>query len=50
MQMSNAEYQRYVDRLAPKSKLWKNMFNAFWTGGLIPVLPGFTGGQNDYLQ
>ena len=38
MQMSNAEYQRYVDRLAPKSKLWKNMFNAFWTGGLICTL------------
>lgn len=35
MKMSNAEYSQYVDRLAPKSKLWKNMFNAFWTGGLI---------------
>ncbi len=38
MQMSNAEYGRYVDSLAPKSKLWKNMFNAFWTGGLICTL------------
>ncbi len=38
MQMSNAEYSRLVDRLAPKSKLWKDLFNAFWTGGLICTL------------
>lgn len=38
MQMSNAEYSRLVDRMAPKSKLWKELFNAFWTGGLICTL------------
>ena len=38
MQMSNAEYSRLVDRMAPKSKLWKDLFNAFWTGGLICTL------------
>ena len=38
MQMSNAEYSRLVDRMAPKSKLWKDLFNAFWTGGLIGTL------------
>ena len=29
MKMSNAEYARYVDSLAPKSKCVKNCFNAF---------------------
>ena len=38
MQMSNAEYSRLVYRMAPKSKLWKDLFNAFWTGGLICTL------------
>lgn len=38
MQMSNAEYSRLVDRMAPKSKLWKDLFNAFWTGGLTCTL------------
>ena len=38
MQMSNAEYSRLVDRMAPKSKLWKDLFNAFWTGGLLCTL------------
>lgn len=38
MQMSNAEYSRLADRMAPKSKLWKDLFNAFWTGGLICTL------------
>ena len=38
MQMSNAEYSRLVDQMAPKSKLWKDLFNAFWTGGLICTL------------
>lgn len=38
MQMSNAEYNRLVDQMAPKSKLWKDLFNAFWTGGLICTL------------
>ena len=38
MQMSNAEYQRLADSLAPKSKTGKNCLNAFWTGGLICCL------------
>lgn len=37
MNMSNAEYSRYVDRLAPKSKCLKNCCNAFWIGGLVCV-------------
>lgn len=35
MNMTNKEYGRYVDSLAPKSKCVKNCFNAFWVGGLI---------------
>ena len=38
MQMSNAEYSRYVQSIAPKSKCVKNCFNAFWVGGLICLL------------
>ena len=38
MNMSNAEYGRYVDAIAPKSKCVRNCFNAFWTGGLICTL------------
>lgn len=38
MHLSNKEYQRYVDRLAPKSRLCRDLFNAFWTGGLICTL------------
>ncbi len=38
MQMTNKEYQDYVNSIAPKSPIWKNMFNAFWTGGLICCL------------
>lgn len=33
--MNDAEYQSYVNSLAPKSKLLKDCFNAFWMGGLI---------------
>ena len=29
------EYQDYVDKKTPNSPLVKNLFNAFWTGGLI---------------
>lgn len=38
MQMSSREYNEYVMRLAPKSPVWKDLLNAFWTGGLICVL------------
>ncbi|MBR3255083.1 MAG: stage V sporulation protein AC [Clostridia bacterium] len=29
------EYQKYVDKKSPNSPIAKNIFNAFWTGGLI---------------
>lgn len=38
MKMSNAEYGRYVQSLAPKSKCLKDCLNAFWVGGLICTL------------
>lgn len=28
-------YQEYVDKKSPNSPILKNIFNAFWTGGLI---------------
>ena len=28
-------YQEYVDKKSPNSPIVKNIFNAFWTGGLI---------------
>ncbi len=36
--MTNEEYGKYVDSLAPKSKCLRNCLNAFWVGGLICVL------------
>ena len=36
--MTNEEYGKYVDSLAPKSKCPRNCLNAFWVGGLICVL------------
>ena len=36
--MTNEEYGRYVDALAPRSKTGKNLLNAFWVGGLICTL------------
>lgn len=47
MNMTHKEYNRYVARLARKSPIWKDLVNAFWTGGLICVigqliLNGFT--------
>lgn len=32
---SNKDYQEYVDKKSPNSPILKNLFNAFWTGGLI---------------
>jgi len=32
---SKKEYQEYVDKKSPNSPIGKNIFNAFWTGGLI---------------
>ena len=38
MKMTPADYEQYVDRLSPKSPLWKDCFHAFWIGGVICVL------------
>ena len=35
---TNKEYQKYVDKKTPNSPIFKNCFNAFWTGGLICVI------------
>ena len=40
MDMTNQEYNRYVEQKAKPSPLWKNLLWAFCTGGLI-----CTGGQ-----
>ena len=36
--MTNEEYGRLADSLAPKSKCRRNCLNAFWTGGLICLI------------
>ena len=36
--MTEKEYERLVQSLAPKSPMWKDCFNAFWIGGLICTL------------
>ena len=33
--MTEREYQKLVDSMAPKSPMWKDCLNAFWIGGLI---------------
>ena len=38
MNLNNTEYARLADRLAPKSHLARDLFNAFWTGGQICTL------------
>lgn len=48
MKMNKKEYDQYVRSMSPKSPIWKNMFNAFWVGGLIcvvgqAILSGFQG-------
>lgn len=37
-QISNEEYNEYVEQITPTYNTWKNCFNAFWIGGLICVL------------
>ena len=32
---SSKDYQEYVNKKSPNSPIIKNIFNAFWTGGLI---------------
>ena len=36
--MTERQYQRLVEELAPKSPIWKDCINAFWVGGLICAL------------
>ncbi len=36
--MTEKEYGKLVSELAPASPIWKDVFNAFWIGGLICVL------------
>lgn len=48
MKMTKQEYDKYVRSMSPKSPIWKDMFNAFWVGGIIctigqAVLSGFQG-------
>lgn len=38
MQMTNQEYSAYVQKLSPKSPLWKDVLCAFVIGGLICTL------------
>lgn len=47
MELSKKEYSQYVKEMSPNSPFWKDLFNAFWVGGLICVigqmiLNGFT--------
>ncbi|MBQ8085566.1 MAG: stage V sporulation protein AC [Lachnospiraceae bacterium] len=36
-QISNEEYNEYVEQVTPKYNVFKNCFNAFWVGGAICV-------------
>lgn len=36
--MKPEEYNAYVDKLGPRSPVFRDCFNAFWIGGLICVL------------
>jgi len=38
MRMNKKEYGQYVKEMSPNSPMWKNLFNAFWIGGLICVI------------
>ena len=47
MKMTKQEYGEYVKEMSTNSPFWKDLFNAFWIGGLICtigqlVLNGFT--------
>lgn len=47
MNMNPKEYSEYVKKVGPKSPIWKDCFNAFWTGGLICLLGQLI--QNGYV-
>ncbi len=47
MNMNKEAYGQYVKSISPKSPIWKDLFHAFWIGGLIctigqALLNGFT--------
>ena len=46
--MTEKEYEKMVQSLAPKSPMWKDCFNAFWIGGLICALGQLI--MNGYLM
>ena len=39
--MTEKEYEKLAQSLAPKSPIWKDCINAFWVGGLICTLGQF---------
>lgn len=41
MNMSKKEYDQYVRSMSPRSPMGKNLFNAFWVGGLICTVGQF---------
>ncbi len=41
MEMTKKQYKKYAENKAKKSKLWLDMFNAFWVGGLICTIGQF---------
>jgi len=41
MKMSKKEYKNYAEKKADKSPMVKDMFNAFWIGGLICTIGQF---------
>lgn len=40
-EMSNEAYQQYIDSISPKTPWLRNLFRAFWTGGLLCTLGQF---------
>lgn len=40
-QQRNEEYNAYIKKITPVFSTWKNMFRAFWVGGLVCVLGQF---------
>lgn len=39
--MTNEEYKQYIDSISPKSPWGRNLFRAFWTGGVICMVGQF---------
>lgn len=41
MNMTNKEYQKYTEKVSPKSRIWNNCFRAFLVGGGICAIGQF---------